>query len=51
MEKDSPWELYDLLKDKTEIHNVAEKHLDIVKELADQWGLLTDEYQVYPSPE
>lgn len=50
LEKDSPWELYDLAKDKTEIHNVAEKNPEVVQKLAVQWDLLADKYQVYPAP-
>ena len=32
-----PWELYDLEADRTELHNLADKHPDKVKELAALW--------------
>jgi len=35
--KGQPWELYDLSKDRSEQHNLAEKHPDKVKELEAAW--------------
>lgn len=35
--KDSPWELYDLSKDRGEINNLAGQFPDKVKEMAQQW--------------
>ena len=46
----SPWELYDLSTDKTEIDNVAEKHPKLVAELVQEWEDLADRYNVYPAP-
>lgn len=42
--KDAPWELYDLSKDRSEMHNLAEKHPDTLKELADLWTARDAEY-------
>lgn len=41
MEKESPWELYDVQADRTELHNLAEQKPDTVKTLRNQfreWG-------------
>ena len=49
--KDNPWELYDLSKDRVEIHDLAKKHPDKVSELNqiyENWkkhvGLAKDDY-------
>lgn len=37
----TPWELYDMETDRTEVHNLASEHADMVKELAglyEQWA-------------
>ena len=34
---DRPWELYDMEADRTELHNLAEKHSDRVQSMARQW--------------
>lgn len=36
-EYEKPWELYDLSKDRTELHNLAEKHADRRDDLVQQW--------------
>jgi len=36
-----PWELYDLAKDRTELRNLAARHPEIVKRMADQWHEMT----------
>ncbi|WP_425616442.1 arylsulfatase [Anatilimnocola sp. NA78] len=41
--KGQPWELYDLSKDRSEQHNLAEKHPDKVKELEAAWQKQFDE--------
>ncbi|WP_232625230.1 arylsulfatase [Pareuzebyella sediminis] len=46
----SPWELYDLAVDKTEIHDVAMKNKELVKQLQEEWERLAHTYQVYPAP-
>jgi len=33
----SPWELYDLSKDRSETHNIAAAHPDRVKEMEQAW--------------
>ncbi len=42
--KEAPWELYDLSKDRSEMHNLAEKHPETLKELADLWTARDAEY-------
>jgi arylsulfatase len=32
-----PWELYDMEADRTELHNVIDKHPDIAKRLQTAW--------------
>ena len=34
---DGPWELYDMEKDRTEMHNLASAHPDRVRAMAGQW--------------
>ena len=42
--KDSPWELYDLGKDRAESNDLAAKQPGKVRELAAQWTRQTEEY-------
>ncbi|WP_411719718.1 arylsulfatase [Mycetocola sp.] len=35
---DSEWELYDVVSDPTEVHNVREQHPDIVAQLGERWN-------------
>ena len=37
--KGQPWELYDMAKDRTELHDLAAKQPDRVKDLAAKWDL------------
>lgn len=48
----APWELYDLAKDRTELHNLATNRPEIVKDLAAQWEAwaLRANAKPYPSP-
>jgi arylsulfatase len=39
--KRGPWELYNLAVDRTELHNIAEQHPDIVSRMVKQWHQLT----------
>jgi arylsulfatase len=39
------WELYDLAKDRAEMHDLAAKHPDKVKDLAALWARLDKEFQ------
>ncbi len=50
LEKNAPWELYDLANDRTEIHNVAGSNPETVEELAKEWEDLAQTYEVYPAP-
>lgn len=36
--EEAPWELYDLSKDRTETHNLAADHPDLVQQLALRWA-------------
>lgn len=44
------WELYNLKSDRTEMHNVAEQHPDIVKQLSEAYDAWTVRALVEPSP-
>jgi arylsulfatase len=41
---DGPWELYDLKHDRMENRNVAGENPDKVREFAEQWSAITDEF-------
>jgi arylsulfatase len=41
--KDSPWELYDLSKDRSETHNLAEVQGERVASMAREWQRIADE--------
>jgi len=43
-----PWELYDMKKDRGEMHNLAAEHPDIVKKMAAAWEKYADENRVRP---
>ncbi|AKQ47677.1 arylsulfatase [Rufibacter radiotolerans] len=45
---DKNWELYDLEKDRTENHNLAAMHPDLVKKLNDQWYKWANSHHVLP---
>lgn len=47
----SPWELYNLRTDRTEIHNLAAKHPDLVKQLENAWKDWALKNHVLPKPE
>jgi arylsulfatase len=42
--RDRPWELYDLATDRTETRNLADQQPDRVRELADRWQRMHDEF-------
>lgn len=44
------WELYDMEKDRTEQHDLAEKHPDRVKKMSEQWEVWAKRAQVTPWP-
>ncbi len=48
---DHEWELYDLVNDPTECHDLAREHPDKVTELAAAWERAAWENQVYPLEE
>jgi arylsulfatase A-like enzyme len=46
----APWELYDLKNDRSEMHNLASQHPDIVKDLAEAWQHWAENNKVLPKP-
>ena len=44
------WELYDLAKDRTEMHDLAAEHPDELKKLQAEWTAWADRSQVFPAP-
>ncbi len=47
-EQPQPWELYDIEHDRCEQSNLADRHPDIVRELADAWQAWADRVGVVP---
>jgi len=45
-----PWELYDMKKDRTEMHDVSTQHPDVAKDLLEKWKLWADRTHVKPFP-
>ncbi|MEW4452395.1 arylsulfatase [Bremerella sp. JC817] len=48
--KTQPWELYDMEADRTEQHNLADQHPEIVKKMAGQWQSWAEASHVLPWP-
>ena len=46
----APWELYDMVADRSELHNLAAQHKDIAARLAAAWKKWADDSQVLPWP-
>lgn len=46
-----PWELYDMEADRTEMHDLASKHSDLFKELAELWEKEAKRTLIYPRPQ
>lgn len=46
-----PWELYNLAEDRTELRNLAARHPEIVKRMADQWHEMTANVLQAPAKE
>src|SRR5262249_53206481 len=42
--RDGPWELYDLATDRTETRDLARQHPETVRELAQRWRRLWEEF-------
>jgi len=45
-----PWELYDIEADRSEMHNLATKHPDTAKELAELWKKEAHRILIFPRP-
>ena len=45
-----PWELYNLLRDRTESNNLADTHPDRVKQLIQAWEAWAHRTKIYPMP-
>ncbi len=48
--KTTPWELYDMEADRTEQHDLASQHPELVKKMADQWQAWAEASDVLPWP-
>ncbi|TZF82620.1 arylsulfatase [Pedobacter sp. BS3] len=48
--KSHPWELYDLSVDRSEMHNLASSHPELVKQMSAMWEDYAKRCQVYPMP-
>lgn len=46
----SPWELYDLSKDRTELHDIASTEPEMIKKLAAKWDAWAERTHVIPYP-
>jgi arylsulfatase len=46
-----PWELYDIEADRSEMHDLSEKHPETAKELAELWEKEAHRTLIYPRPE
>ena len=42
------WELYDIVKDRTEKHNLASQHPDVLKKLREEWEYWAIKHNVLP---
>jgi len=47
-EKMKEWELFDIVKDRTERNNLAAEHPEILKDLVERWNKWANESYVYP---
>lgn len=47
-EKGQEWELYDITTDRTEHHNLAQQHPDILKKMVKKWDEWAHKSYVYP---
>ena len=47
---DEDWELYDMDADRSELHNLAARHPDRVKEMADKWETFARKAHMLPWP-
>ena len=45
-----PWELYNIKNDRTEMHNLAGKHPELVKKMGRKWQEWAHQNQVLPKP-
>lgn len=46
-----PWELYDILSDRTEMNDLAAQHPEMVRRLSEAWEHWAEKSQVTPLPE
>ncbi len=49
--RDAPWELYDLAKDRTELHDLALEQPATAKDLAAKWDVWAIRAHVKPYPD
>ncbi|PHN05879.1 arylsulfatase [Flavilitoribacter nigricans] len=50
LDRKADWELYDLSKDRTELHDLAKEQPDKTRAMAEKWEQLAQEFRVYPLP-
>ena len=48
--KTDPWELYDIDKDREELHDLSSSHPDIVAQLSKRWDEWAQRSHVFPQP-
>ncbi|MEM9834681.1 MAG: arylsulfatase [Bacteroidota bacterium] len=48
--RESPWELYDMERDRSETNNLAEEHPEVVQQLAQLWQQWAERANVLPWP-
>ncbi len=48
--RDSAWELYDMKRDRTELHDLASAQTEMAKDLATQWDAWAERAHVKPYP-
>jgi arylsulfatase len=48
--RSAPWELYDMENDRSELHNLAARHPDLVAEMARSWDVWAHKSLVFPAP-
>ena len=50
-ETDGEWELYDMQSDRAELHDIAQKHPQLVEDLSVAWQDWADSHGVIPWPD
>lgn len=48
--KTTPWALYDMETDRAEMHDLSDKHPDLMKQMISMWNEWAQRVHVYPQP-